>query len=64
MHLEVYSLMQMLNVELLGSASATRSLEKWCLTHNLAKSPGIIAQPVLGDSGAVKLNLRGNYQKW
>jgi len=44
--LEVYALMQMLNVELLGSPSATRTLEKWCQTHQLAASATIVAQQV------------------
>ncbi len=48
--LEVYAIMQMLNVELLGSPSATRTLEKWCQTHQLAAVPSIVAQPVLGDN--------------
>lgn len=47
--LEVYALMQSLSVEILGSASATRSLEKWCRTHQLADTPAIIAQRVLGE---------------
>ena len=48
--LEAYAIMQMLNVELLGSSSATRTLEKWCQTHQLAALPSIVAQPVLGDN--------------
>ncbi len=48
--LEVYAIMQMLNVELLGSPSATRTLEKWCQTHRLAAAPSIVAQPVSGDN--------------
>jgi len=47
--LEVYALMQTLSVDILGSSSATRSLEKWCGEHQLATVPKIIAQPVLGE---------------
>ncbi len=47
--LEAYALMQTLNVEILGSSSATRSLEKWCNEHRLAPSPSIIAHPVDGE---------------
>jgi chorismate-pyruvate lyase len=42
--LEVYALMQSLSVDILGSASATRSLEAWCRAHRLAAVPTIIAQ--------------------
>ena len=47
--LEAYALMQTLNVEILGSSSATRSLEKWCREHRLAATPDIIAHPVVGE---------------
>ncbi len=47
--LEAYALMQTLNVEILGSSSATRSLEKWCREHRLAATPSIIAHPVAGE---------------
>ena len=50
--LEVYAMMQMLNVELLGSTSATRTLEKWCQTHQLAAPANIVAQPVVGEDKA------------
>lgn len=52
--LEVYALMQSLNVEILGSSSATRSLEKWCGEHQLAAVPKIIAQPVLGEDKPIE----------
>ena len=48
--LEAYAIMQMLNIELLGSPSATRTLEKWCQTHQLAAVASIVAQPILGDN--------------
>lgn len=47
--LEVYALMQTLSVDILGSSSATRSLEKWCREHQLAAVPSIVAQRVFGE---------------
>lgn len=38
--------MQTLNAELLGSASATASLETWCRDHRLALDPTIVARVV------------------
>ncbi|MFI3190465.1 MAG: hypothetical protein QX190_12995 [Methylococcales bacterium] len=41
--LEALALIQTLNTEILGSRSATRSLENWCRDHQLAKEPKIVA---------------------
>ncbi len=42
--LEALALVQTLNAEILGSRSATFSLEKWCRDHHLAEPARIIAQ--------------------
>lgn len=47
--LEVYALMQSLSVDILGSSSATRSLEQWCATYHLAAVPKITAQRIAGE---------------
>ena len=46
--LEALALIQTLNAELLGSRSATITLEGWCRTHQLAPEPRIIADRVRG----------------
>ena len=43
---QALALMQTLNAELLGSASATASLESWCRDHRLAIDPTIVARVV------------------
>ncbi len=45
----VCALMQMLNVELLGSTSAKRTLETGCQTHQLAAPANIVAQQLVGE---------------
>lgn len=47
--LEALALMQTLNAEILGSRSATATLEKWCGDHRLAEEPTIVARVVRGD---------------
>lgn len=45
---EALALIQTLNAEILGSRSATLSLEKWCRDHRLAAEPKILAHVVTG----------------
>ena len=44
--LAALALIQTLNASILGSRSATASLEKWCQDHALASDPRIVARPV------------------
>jgi chorismate-pyruvate lyase len=46
--LEALALIQTLNAEILGSRSATRSLENWCRDHRLADAPIIQAHMITG----------------
>lgn len=46
--LEVLALIQTLNATLLGSRSATATLERWCAEHQLAAEPTIKARLVRG----------------
>lgn len=46
--LEALALIQTLNAELLGSRSATITLEGWCRNHQLAPEPRIVADRVTG----------------
>jgi hypothetical protein len=46
--LEALALVQTLNAEILGSRSATLSLEKWCRDHRLAQPPEILARVAIG----------------
>jgi chorismate-pyruvate lyase len=46
--LEALALMQSLNAEILGSRSATTTLEKWCGDHKLAADPKIAAHVIKG----------------
>jgi hypothetical protein len=46
--LQVQTLIQTVNAEILGSSSATLSLEKWCRDHRLAADPKLIATLVHG----------------
>jgi len=41
--LETYAILQTLNANLLGSKSATRTLQAWCEDHRMADHPKIIA---------------------
>lgn len=41
--LEILALLQTLNAEILGSSSATRTLEAWCGEHRMADDPKIVA---------------------
>jgi hypothetical protein len=45
---EALALMQSLNAEILGSTSATLTLETWCRDHTLAGNPTIVAHLVKG----------------
>lgn len=44
--LTALALIQTLNASILGSRSATLSLERWCHDHALAPEPTIVARPV------------------
>jgi len=44
--LTALALIQTLNASILGSRSATLSLERWCRDHALASEPTIVARPV------------------
>ena len=46
--LEILALTQTLNAEILASASATQSLEKWCRDHKMADDPIIVARVISG----------------
>src|SRR5450830_448061 len=46
--LQAQELLQTINAEILGSNSATLSLEKWCGDHKLAIEPKLIATLVHG----------------
>ena len=46
--LAALALIQTLNADILGSRSATASLEKWCADHGLAEVPAIQARVILG----------------
>jgi len=48
--LEALAMIQTLNAEILGSRSATMTLENWCRSHRLAEEPRILARPVTGVS--------------
>ena len=45
---QALALIQTLNAEILGSTSATASLETWCRDHRLAPDPTIVARVVTG----------------
>jgi chorismate-pyruvate lyase len=45
---EALALIQTLNAEILGSRSATASLETWCRDHRLAAEPRIVADVIPG----------------
>jgi len=44
--LKITSVIQLLDVRLLSSSSATATLEKWCSDHRLAQEPKIIANRI------------------
>lgn len=46
--LEVLALMQSLNASILGSTSATASLQQWCADHHMAAEPRISARLISG----------------
>jgi hypothetical protein len=46
--IEALALLQTFQVELLGSSSATLTLEQWCEAHHLAAEPKMVAERVLG----------------
>lgn len=45
---EALASMETLNAEILGSRSATKTLETWCAVHGMAAAPKIVAQRVPG----------------
>jgi chorismate-pyruvate lyase len=50
--LEILALTQTLNAEILASASATQSLERWCRDHKMADDPIIVARVISGSDKA------------
>ena len=46
--LAALALIQTLNADILGSRSATASLEKWCADHHLAETPTVDARVIRG----------------
>ena len=56
--LEALAMIQTLNAEILGSRSATVTLENWCRSHQLAQEPRILARPVTGVSKAATAEQR------
>jgi len=46
--LEALALIQTLNADILGSRSATQTLENWCRDHRLAREPRILARMMTG----------------
>jgi hypothetical protein len=56
------ALIQSLNAEILGSRSATLTLEKWCRDHGLAEEPRIAARLVPGVDKAVDAEQRQRLQ--
>ena len=48
--LEALAMIQTLNAEILGSRSATLTLENWCRSHRLAEEPRILARQLTGVS--------------
>ena len=45
---EALASMETLNAEILGSRSATKTLEIWCAQHGMAAAPRIVAERVVG----------------
>jgi hypothetical protein len=56
--LEALALLQTLNADILGSRSATASLENWCRDHRLDAEPKIVARAVPGVSHAATAEQR------
>ncbi|MBU3631485.1 hypothetical protein [Polynucleobacter sp. AP-Melu-500A-A1] len=56
--LEAYAILQTLNANLLGSKSATRTLQAWCEDHQMADNPKIIAIRDTGLSKEVSPEIR------
>jgi ketosteroid isomerase-like protein/chorismate-pyruvate lyase len=46
--LDLFAWTQMLSADILGSQSATATLERWCRDHHLADTPRVVAQVVRG----------------
>ncbi|MDB5776500.1 MAG: hypothetical protein JWP38_2633 [Herbaspirillum sp.] len=60
--LQAQALIQTLNAELLGSNSATLTLEKWCRDHRLASEPKITATLIRGVDKAATAEQRERLQ--
>jgi hypothetical protein len=60
--LEALALVQSLNAEILGSRSATLTLEKWCGDHRLAEEPRIAARLISGVDKALDAEQRQRLQ--
>ena len=55
---EALASMETLNAEILGSRSATKTLEAWCATHAMASAPKIVAARVAGPDKPVSTDQR------
>jgi len=60
--LSALALIQSLNAEILGSRSATLTLESWCRNHALAEDPRITAQLIAGVDKALSAEQRQRLQ--
>jgi hypothetical protein len=60
--LSALALMQRLNAEILGSRSATLTLESWCRDHALAEDPRIAARLITGVDKALTAEQRQRLQ--
>lgn len=64
--LEVLALIQSLSTNILGSTSATASLQKWCADHHMAAEPRISARLISGAANPAtaeqlqRLNVKSN----
>ena len=59
---QALALIQTLNAEILGSRSATATLERWCSDHKLAESPAIVATLMRNVSRPATPEQRGHLQ--
>src|SRR5437773_5230539 len=59
---QALALIQTLNAEILGSRSATATLERWCRDHELAENPTIVATLMRNVSRAATAEQRQHLQ--
>jgi chorismate-pyruvate lyase len=60
--LEALALIQSLNAEILGSTSATLTLERWCRDHRLAAEPRVAARVISGEDQPLSAEQRQRLQ--